>query len=466
MISDESTHAINNHSKGVDEAGSRERNETAEPEIDWSESSANGAGSRYTGHKAVYPPDSILEDYMSYVRVECESADAFIIGSILPVCAAQLARKVRFPWGSNVRFPNLFSMLAGPAGDRKSSGIEIARSIAKDNLPDSAFLPVSFSPESLFDEYDSAKGGRPDKLWVVDDANIVLTDWRQTGNGDRVAPRFLSLYDCGALTENFRRNRDKNQPVTKRTIPQTSTSIIFGGTFNVACFQGQAVRAGIARRFIFYVAEGFGRTIQIPQSRDNSEFAELSEKFSRLNDMTAIMDFSPAAKRIWTDYQDDNRLRKEQVNQLNDAECSRLASEPMQTLSLAMIFQACACAKQRIPLSTISGEVLQYAIEHMVHNLESAQFLDSIADRESVSNNAEILLAKIRKDFQVLSRKGTIFLRRSDITYKYAAHSSRPGAWTPNDIFLKFFPVLIRQGDARLHEKKGKTELFAIRDQD
>ena len=53
MISDESTHAINNHSKGVDEAGSRERNETAEPEIDWSESSANGAGSRYTGHKAV-----------------------------------------------------------------------------------------------------------------------------------------------------------------------------------------------------------------------------------------------------------------------------------------------------------------------------------------------------------------------------------------------------------------------------
>ena len=105
-------------------------------------------------------------------------------------------------------------------------------------------------------------------------------------------------------------------------------------------------------------------------------------------------------------------------------------------------------------LSTISGEVLQYAIEHMVHNLESAQFLDSIADRESVSNNAEILLAKIRKDFQVLSRKGTIFLRRSDITYKYAAHSSRPGAWTPNDIFLKFLPVLIRQGDARLHEKK------------
>ena len=54
-----------------------------------------------------------------------------------------------------------------------------------------------------------------------------------------------------------------------------------------------------------------------------------------------------------------------------------------------MIFQACACVKQKLPLTAISGEVLQYAIEHMVHNLESAQFLDSIADRESISNNAE-----------------------------------------------------------------------------
>src|SRR4029077_19410556 len=94
--------------------------------------------------------------------------------------------------------------------------------------------------------------------------------------------RFLSLYDCGGLTENFRRNKEKNQPVTKRTIAQTSTSIVFGGTFNVACFQGQSVRAGIARRFIFYVAEGFRKTIHIPELRDKGEFAVLSEEFSRL----------------------------------------------------------------------------------------------------------------------------------------------------------------------------------------
>jgi hypothetical protein len=389
----------------------------------WSDAPANSTSSCYDNHKAVYPTDSILEDYMAFVREECESADAFIIGSILPVCAAQLARRVRFPWGSNIRFPNIFAMLAGPAGDRKSSAIEIARAIAKNNLPASTFLPTNFSPESLFDEYDTEKGGRPDKAWIVDDANIVLTDWRQTGNGDRVAARFLSLYDCGALTENFRRNKEKNQPVTKRIIQQTSTSIIFGATFNVACFQGQAVRAGISRRFIFYVAEGFGRTIEIPEARENGEFEELSEMFSRLNAFSAIMGFTPDARKLWIDYQDDNRARKLEVDQLNDAECSRLASEPMQTLTIAMIFQACVCAKQHSELSLISSEVLSCAIKHMAYNLESARFLDSIANRESDRGNAEILLAKIRKDFKEQSINGTIFLRRRDITYKYAPHS-------------------------------------------
>jgi hypothetical protein len=406
------------------------RNQSDNPIIDWPETSkASTAG--YDKHNAVYPPDSIFEDYVPFAHEECESADCFIIGAILPVCAAQLARKVRFPWGSDIKFPNLYSMLAGPAGDRKSSAIKISNAVAKKCLPASAFLPVNFSPETLFDEYDHEKGGRPDKLWIVDDANITLTDWRKTSNGDRVAARFLSLHDCCALTENYRRNKDKNQPQTKRTIDQTSTSIVFGSTFNTACFQGQAVRAGIARRFLFYVAEGLGRTIHIPELRDNAEFENLAEIFSRLNTFSTVMGFTPEAKRLWIDYQNDNRQRKTEVDQLNDAESSRLASEPMQTLSIAMIFQGGVCAKQRSSPSLISEPVLRCAIDHIAYNLQSARFLDSIADRESVRNSAEILLAKIRKDFQLQSRNGTILVRRNDITCKYAPHSGRQGTLDP-----------------------------------
>jgi hypothetical protein len=433
------------------------------PVINWPEHSSGDLSGRYVGQKVVYPPDSILEDYMDFVRFECESADAFILGSILPVCGALLARRVRFPWGSTVKFPNIFAMLAGAPGDRKSSAIELADNIAKECLTSKAFLPRSFSPETLFDEYDINKEGRADKIWICDDANIVLTDWRQTGNGERVASRFLSLYDCGALTESFRRNKDKNQPETKRVIDQTSTSVVFGATFSQACFQGQAIRAGIARRFQFYVAEGHGRLIEIP---DETENHDIVVKFSVLSGFSAKMGFSPEAEKLWREFQRDNRERIKAVDIRNEAESHRLSSEPIQVLKVAMIFQSCVCAKQHTTLSLISKDVLTLAIEHLAANLDAASFLDSIADRESCRNNAEILLAKIRNDFRAESCNGSIFLRRNDITCKYAPHSGRQGAWTPNDIFFKFLQILVRQGDAVLHEKRGKLEIYAFRNSD
>src|SRR5205823_5910104 len=67
--------------------------------------------------RAVYPEDSILTDWMWLAREQVESADAFIIGSILPVCAARLGRRIYFQWGEKRIFPNCFNMLAGKPGD-------------------------------------------------------------------------------------------------------------------------------------------------------------------------------------------------------------------------------------------------------------------------------------------------------------------------------------------------------------
>src|SRR5947208_2488413 len=160
---------------------------------------------------------------------------------------------------TNVRTPEAFGEFVD-VGDRKSSIIDLAEMLAGQILPGEAFLPRSFSPETLFDQYSEAEGGRADKLWIIDDANAVLTDWRKAVNGERVATRFLELYDCKSISEHFRRNSDGKEG-RRREIPQTSTSLLFGATFNIACFQGQAIREGLARRFLYYVAENHGRLI-------------------------------------------------------------------------------------------------------------------------------------------------------------------------------------------------------------
>jgi hypothetical protein len=55
---------------------------------------------------------------------------------------------------------NLFTILVGKPGDRKSSTIELPEQIAKHCLPPSAFLPKAFSPETLVDEYDTETGAQ------------------------------------------------------------------------------------------------------------------------------------------------------------------------------------------------------------------------------------------------------------------------------------------------------------------
>lgn len=90
--------------------------------------------------------------------------------------------------------------------------------MARECLPIEAFLPLGFSPESLFDEYDTGCGGRPDKILIADDANVILTDWHRSGNGERNATRFLSLYDCKALSESYRLNRREGDVNTQRRL--------------------------------------------------------------------------------------------------------------------------------------------------------------------------------------------------------------------------------------------------------
>jgi len=276
---------------------------------DWGANSPNSSFSATTlSQKAVFPEDSILSDFYDFALTQCEGAPCYIIGSILPVCAALLGRGVWVPWSPNRLHANLFSMLAGKAGDRKSSTIDLAEAIARKTLPQEAFLPKAYSPETMFDEYEEAAGGRPDKIMICDDANSTLADWQKSTNGERIASRFLELYDCKALSESFRRNRTKKggAETQRRFIPETSTSVVFGATFSTCMFRSQAVRAGLQRRFLYYVAESHGRVIIWPKP-NYSKLNALADSFAKLSKLSGPFSLSPDAQPLFERYQRENR---------------------------------------------------------------------------------------------------------------------------------------------------------------
>lgn len=434
------------------------------PPIDWTAPSANSATSYYH-QRAILPPDSILEDWFNFARQRTEGADCYVAGVILTVVGASLARRVWMSLGGTRLFANIFALICGKPGDRKSTTIRLAAALARLCLPANAFIPASFSPESLFDEYDEERGGRPDKVWIVDDANSVLTDWQKTQNGERNATRFLELYDCGPLTESFRRNKKESADgEARRCIPETSTSIIFGATFNVGCFQGQTVRAGMARRFLYYVAERRGRDLFDTPGYDPDVLEFLATDFRRCSEISGEMSFTPEARSNWLAYQKRNRNEMDAAGLLDDDLCGRLSSAPAQVLSVAMIFEAAMWAKRGGTWrDLLSHEALEYAIDHVAECLEAAKWLDSIAHRASIAEDAEVVFERIMRDFADQQRGQTIYAARSDLTRAYCHDSGRRGALKPHDLYNRLIPALIRQGKASLAVKDGKRETYAFR---
>lgn len=301
----------------------------------------------------------------------------------------------------------------------------------------------------------------------MDDANSVLTDWQKTQNGERNATRFLELYDCGHLTESFRRNKKESATGdTKRSITETSTSIVFGATFNVACFQGQTVRAGMARRFLYYVAERRGCDLFETPGNDSAAVESLAAGFRRCLDIEGTMSFSTDARRLWLEYQAQNQAAMDAANPLAEDLISRLASAPAQTLAVAMIFEAAMWAKRGGAWrGVLSVDALACAMAHVAECLEAASWLDGIAHRVSIAEdaeNAEVIFERIMSDFA--QRQGaTIYVARGNLTGKYCHDSGRRGALKPHHLYNRLIPALMRQGKAVLASKEGKREVYGFR---
>jgi hypothetical protein len=429
------------------------------PPVNWSEIALQNtdAALRFH-HSAIFPEDSILSLYMDTGRKICEGADCYILGSILPVVAALLGRRVYMHWGAGRIYPNLFNLLVGKAGDRKSSTIQLASRVALECLPQNAFLPDLFSPESMFDEFCEDAGGRPDKLWIVDDANPILSDWKLSSNGERVGARFLTLYDCCRLTESFRRNKSETTG-SRREVPETSTSILLGATFNVAAFQGQQIRAGIARRFLYYIADQHGRLIVRPEKRD---LRPLIDSFKPLLFLKREVDFDAQAFEIWEQYQRQNRDQLNATGHCQDALASRLSSAPSHVQKIAILFEACRCIDHGTDLTKISDRSLELAIKHVEENLRAAAFLESIAIRAAIAQRAEVVLATVRRKFRV-ARPLTIYATRSELTYELCKHGGRQGSLKTEELYDQILPALDAEGLARRVLKQGKLEVFAFK---
>ena len=168
---------------------------------------------------------------LSAVGIKTESEDQLLVGAFLPVVAGALGRNVYINFGQRI-FPNLYHVIVAPPGLRKSTTVQLVTHIARSLLPKEAFIPGGFtSSQALFSEYLK----HPDKLWVIDEGDVILDNWAHDAAGKGVALKILALYDCPPWVENYLKH-EKKEGKAVQEVETTSTSILLGATPSSARF--------------------------------------------------------------------------------------------------------------------------------------------------------------------------------------------------------------------------------------
>jgi hypothetical protein len=283
------------------------------------------------------------------------------------------------------------------------------------------------------------------------------------------------LFDGKALGESFRRNRQGEKLESQeRWTSSTSTNIVFGVTFNGCEFRGNAQRSGLQRRFLAYVAEQKARKLYRPRP-DEARVEGLAKQFSLLSYLRGPFLWTRASETLFDQFKDSIDERISACDILDERTRGRLNTACAWVLKISMIFEAarlCYDAKwmdpdpEIIPASPdliLSTEGIGLAIGHVEACLKAASLLDQVANRKTIAEQAEVLLAYIRRRFPAKAKNGSIVLTRTDITDTYAHNASRHSRSPVSDIYELMIPYLIRTGEAKLVAKEGKKETYAFR---
>jgi len=413
----------------------------------------------------VWPEDSILDDFVRLARGVSESEDAILIGSILPITAALLARRVFIQFGAK-KYPNLYNLIVTKPGLRKSTTINFADYIAKKLLPPSSFISGASSEQALFKSYLP----HPDKIWLEDEGNTILSNWANDAAGKIVAKRMLKLYDCGGWLQNYIRQEVENEDSkAQQLIPETSTSFLIGTTWNNCRFNGLESRDGMRRRTSYYIGEKYARRIDWPETLDSKAMAKLIQMFGKLLKLEGECQLSPDARKQWTHIQKHNREDIESITGVDasaEAHGSALSEEPSRILKRAMIFEACRWAKNPSrKWQIIQADTLALAAEHESYCIQSSLDLETISARAEIREIADSILAKIHR-MDAPNSDGWFMLTRSDLVSNFAPHPDRKGAMTVARLYNEIIPDLTKRGLARLAERRGKLEIYGFKAED
>lgn len=318
-----------------------------------------------------------ISAYLSYIG-HSEAPITFHRWSAITALGAWVGRDYIFPFGTGIIKPNIYCMLMGGAGTRKSTAIKTAtklirgagyKSIAADKSSKERLLmdlagvaPIIAdskgpkSPEEILEENlfgDNKLNHIPEMLIAADEFNVFV------GNGNI---EFLSLLGVLWDYEGLFENRVKNSQSVE--IQDPYLSILAGNTptgFSLA-FPPEAIGQGIFSRLILVHGESTGIKIPFPTTPAQAATQQLLDSLHRIKSrVKGVAHLTAEAKRaleaIYTSQQGIQDVRFE----------TYMNRRFTHLIKLCLVISASYCTTTITEQHVILANTLLSHAEHSMH---------------------------------------------------------------------------------------------------
>jgi DNA polymerase I len=223
-------------------------------------------------------------------------------------------------------------------------------------------------------------------------------------------------------------------------------------------------RTGLARRFNYYIAEDYGRDLDGTEADQEPDISPITELFQPLLNLEGgKLAWGPEALDRWKAYHAENSKELKAAPRNNAPLVARLKSAPSGVMKVAQIFEACRAAHHKLAaIKEISLQSLEPAISHIAECMKASAYMDTISDDAFEEDQADVILATIRKDFKgQAAEDGTIYLSKTDLTRRFCNHG-RSRLFNTVTLYLKIIPQLQARGECVQVVKQERLEVYAF----
>jgi hypothetical protein len=246
-------------------------------------------------------PESAWTDwarlYRAAVGPSTEAADEFHYVTLLTILGTAFGRRVVVHCGRPL-YLNVYSILIGPTGDRKSTAAHLGLELLARAAPHALVLNGAGSQEGLMERMVSSgpSEAAPSTLWYVDEMASLLKKARRESSGSLI--EFVTeIFHCPDFMTHSTRARAIH-------LRQPTLSILAGSTptWLEATLSQDDVLGGFTNRFIFVTGQPKPHN-PIPPRPDRQALDSLGEWVRRATQNSPReLSWAPGARQHWTEF--------------------------------------------------------------------------------------------------------------------------------------------------------------------